>query len=529
MSGWLAFEGLSGEWIVQTLIASALLMGLVLALRGIVRRHFGARLAYALWLLPALRMMLPPLPGWRMLAVPVLVVEPHEATLGLVDPVDAVRLAGPPVGPPLHDVPGAILRVDTATLPAGFPHASLAAVPVDWAQLALAIWLGGAFLLFAWQMLRYRRFLGRALAGSHRLARDCGIDVLVSDHVSGPVAAGILRRRILLPADFLARYSSEERRLALKHEAAHHDRLDIVANLVALAITALHWWNPLAILAYRAFRNDQELACDATVLAEAAPGEQHIYGSALLKSASARMPAMACALSHKDHLKQRIGMMAKSRIGIARLACGAVLTTAAVAGGLLLTASGRAQAVEAPLPKPAVAPAPPAVAPPAPRAPALDAAWRQAEREHVATRRHLVEARRAAQAAQREANLAARAADIAARAATLEARRFGPSAGAMTAMVPSPHIPDVARLVHASLDRTRAELAARCAAQGVAMAKEADFGTLATCGNQYREAVRTALLTARASVAQDRRLGDEERAHALEGIDRAIARQDRRD
>ena len=40
-------------WIIETLIASTLLMLFVLALREPVSRHFGPRIAYALWLLPA--------------------------------------------------------------------------------------------------------------------------------------------------------------------------------------------------------------------------------------------------------------------------------------------------------------------------------------------------------------------------------------------------------------------------------------------------------------------------------------------
>ena len=37
---------------------------LVLLLRGLVARHFGPRQAYALWAIPAARMLLPPLPTW---------------------------------------------------------------------------------------------------------------------------------------------------------------------------------------------------------------------------------------------------------------------------------------------------------------------------------------------------------------------------------------------------------------------------------------------------------------------------------
>ena len=49
-------------WAIEALIASAALMVAVLLLRGPVRRSFGPDVAYALWLLPVLRLLLPPLP-----------------------------------------------------------------------------------------------------------------------------------------------------------------------------------------------------------------------------------------------------------------------------------------------------------------------------------------------------------------------------------------------------------------------------------------------------------------------------------
>ena len=50
-------------WLVEAMIASALLMAVVLVIRAPVRRHFGPGIAYALWALPAIRLALPPLPG----------------------------------------------------------------------------------------------------------------------------------------------------------------------------------------------------------------------------------------------------------------------------------------------------------------------------------------------------------------------------------------------------------------------------------------------------------------------------------
>ena len=51
------------QWVAETLFASTVLMLLVLAVRPVVAHRFGARAAYLLWLAPALRMILPPLPS----------------------------------------------------------------------------------------------------------------------------------------------------------------------------------------------------------------------------------------------------------------------------------------------------------------------------------------------------------------------------------------------------------------------------------------------------------------------------------
>lgn len=50
-------------WVVETLVATTLLMAAVLLIRPVVRRVFGASAAYALWLVPALRVILPPIEG----------------------------------------------------------------------------------------------------------------------------------------------------------------------------------------------------------------------------------------------------------------------------------------------------------------------------------------------------------------------------------------------------------------------------------------------------------------------------------
>jgi beta-lactamase regulating signal transducer with metallopeptidase domain len=334
-------------WAVETLIASALLMLAVLAIRGPVARHFGPHIAYGLWLLPALRMLLPPLP-------------------------QAV------VPAPIHKLPAnveALLAAAAAfRTEAGDP---VAASPIDWPLLIACLWGAGALTFLGWHILSYRRFVRRALDEATQLPRfdRDGVEVCASPMARGPFAAGIFLKTVVLPEDYRRRYERDELRLAIEHEVQHHRRCDMSANFAALVVLALHWWNPIAHFAHRAFRVDQELACDAIVLARATPDERHAYGSALLKSACDRLPVAACALGAGDDLKRRLKMMRVYRWNERRARIGSMIAAGLVGGGLMLTASNGIAAetskkVEAQV-RTALAPVVPAVTPEAPPSPTV--------------------------------------------------------------------------------------------------------------------------------------------------------------
>lgn len=292
-------------WLGGAVAASFLLMLVVLVVRRPVTRAFGPGVAYALWLLPVLRMVLPPLPAGWLFGDAAMVFDPPRMIA-----VTNVRQA-----------------------------ASASPASTDWLLPLLGVWAAGAALYFAWQLVAHHRFLRRSLAGSVLITRAAGIEVRQCPAVEGPMATGVLRRFILLPADFATRFTPEERRLALAHETAHHCRGDLVANFAGLGVLSLHWFNPLAHLAYRAFRDDQEAACDATVLNAETAERRHAYGTAILKSASCRVPGAACALGHAGAMKRRILIMIDGRKSRALRIGGTALAAVLVGAGLVATAS----------------------------------------------------------------------------------------------------------------------------------------------------------------------------------------------
>ena len=296
-------------WAIEALIASTLLMLLVLVMRAPVRRLFGAGVAYALWLLPVARLLLPPLPAeWQPSAAAPISRAAEQVTVMFVDLTGAA---------PAQDV---------------------VAAP-DYGPVLLAIWAIGAAGFIGWHLIRYRLFVGRMLTGA-RATLFGPVQVIESDSATGPLAFGIWRKYVAFPSDFKDRYDADEQALALAHELTHHARGDLIANWIALVVLALHWFNPIAWRAFRAFRADQEMACDERVLAGRAANVRHAYGRAIVKSAHGGAVSAACHLHTINELKGRLRMLSKDRVSKARLASGGAAVAAVALVSLGLTASG---------------------------------------------------------------------------------------------------------------------------------------------------------------------------------------------
>lgn len=298
------------SWAIESLLASAALMALVLMMRGPVRRAFGPGIAYALWLLPVVRLVLPPMPAeWQQAAAPPIAQASAGFTILVIEPLGLGAKAAPVAQGP-----------------------SIVAILVG-------LWAAGVATFILWHLIAHSRFCRRILTAARQVSPG-PIKVVRSDAAAGPLAFGILRRYVAFPSDFEDRYDADERDLALAHELTHHARGDLIANWVALVVLALHWFNPLAWRAFRAFRADQEMACDARVLAGRDAAFTHAYGRAIVKSAHGGAVSAACHLHTINDLKGRLRMLSTTKKSPLRVAGGALSVCAVTLAGLALTASG---------------------------------------------------------------------------------------------------------------------------------------------------------------------------------------------
>lgn len=355
---WLAFQSLSdfahgvaGQWLVDTLIVTAALMALVLVLRRPVAKHFGAELAYALWAIPLARLFMPPLT--RTIEVPV----------------------STPVAPDVADTGAAIIPVAVAAgTPAvdAMPEPSLVQsllADADWFAIGVTVWLCGAAIFLITQLSAYLQNRRELLEDAVEVARIDDIRVIEIAGISGPFAFGLWQRYIALPIGFTRDYNPVERELALAHERSHHRAGDLWANFAALAMLSLHWFNPIAWMAWRAFRFDQEAACDARVLCRRTAAERQAYARAIAKAATGHTLAFASPLNPKEKIVERLKIMKQSETSKRRKWIGGSLIGGGLVTAMAMTAtvSYAVQPVEPEAPEAPLAPD----APDAPEAPSV--------------------------------------------------------------------------------------------------------------------------------------------------------------
>lgn len=253
-------------------IASAALTAGLLAVRLPLRKAFGAGIAYLAWLLVPFALLAALLPAPEAPSLPMAIIE------------NGVMAAGPVLVAP---VDGLDARV-----------------------LLLSLWLSGVLAALVIFIVQQHRF-SRQLARSCTTAADGG-SVLRVD-IGGPAVVGFWKPRIVLPVNFEARYSPEERELILAHEYVHLDRGDTRVNAAVAFVRAFNWFNPLVHYAASRMRIDQELACDAIVLARF-PQARRRYAEAMLKTridipASESSAPAVCGWHSEAVFKQRIAML----------------------------------------------------------------------------------------------------------------------------------------------------------------------------------------------------------------------------
>ena len=313
-------------WI--SLTCSAVLIPLLVG-KGWLRQHVRARALYVVWLILALRLVIP---VDLSLPEPAVTVEAPSYQVSL------------PARAPSANLPTALPPEESAA-EAGqtAPAAASAVRTIPVTALLSALWLfgalaaalvqGGGYLLARRRLLRDARPDLEAEEQAGQTAAGLGLKRAVPVRRSGqvriPMVLGLIRPVLLLPEG----QAVDE--VVLCHELTHLKRLDLAYKALLVAACWLHWFNPLVWWMSRAASENLELCCDDDVAAGRDAAFRRKYGELLLSTAEEKPgPTLSSRFGgSKQAMRDRLAnLFVKKKRG--RLLACAALAVLALVGGL---------------------------------------------------------------------------------------------------------------------------------------------------------------------------------------------------
>jgi beta-lactamase regulating signal transducer with metallopeptidase domain/beta-lactamase class D len=324
-----AVAGFSLLTALDAAVKAGLLLGVAALVVLVGMRRAGAASRHLVWLCALTGALLLPfgfklLPQWRVL--PSWLRWEEAPRLFQTKPLPQISSHAPLAAP---NQASETLSPEGKPTAVAHPSPSRAtAAPIQPAPLRLHAWwfitawlTGGALCLLptAVSTLALRRTArqsrrlsdGPLFDAVAQVSRELGLRrmpiLLLGNPSAMPMVWGVFRTSLLLPTR-ASEWSPQRLRAVLLHELSHLRRRDPLALWIAHLALAAHWFNPLAWLAVRQLRREQELACDDCVLRHGLQASD--YASEMLEIATTQRVGVArlaaLTMARRSGLESRV-------------------------------------------------------------------------------------------------------------------------------------------------------------------------------------------------------------------------------
>lgn len=193
------------------------------------------------------------------------------------------------------------------------------------------IWLCGIIILLMYTIVRYVNLRQKICT-----AVPLGDNICQSENISSSFILGIVKPKIYLPFGI----GKQELDYIIRHERAHIRRGDHIIKPLALALVAVHWFNPLVWLAFVLLSRDIELDCDERVISKLDRDSRADYTTALLKCSLPKNQAAGLLSFGEVGVKRRIRAVMLYKKPTFPLVCFALTIAAILAVCLMIYPSG---------------------------------------------------------------------------------------------------------------------------------------------------------------------------------------------
>ena len=313
----------------QMSVAGGVLILFIVVIRALAIHRLPKTTFLALWMIAALRLLLP-------FSIP-LTFNIHiglDVFSDVVQELPSGNIAStlPGDSPPSYDIGTAVPSPATE-------HISTFEI----------LWLVGVLLLAIYFSISYFRSMRKFRMSipdntpyiqnwltAHQISRP--LAVRSSDLISSPLTYGILHPVILLPKK-LDRNDQAALKYVLTHEYVHIRRFDAITKILFAAVLCIHWFNPLVWGMYVLANRDTELSCDAWVIRMTGVKNRSSYALMLIKMEE-RRNGMSALWNHfgKNAISERIEAIMKFK-KTSIWAC--ILALALIAGATTAFAAAR--------------------------------------------------------------------------------------------------------------------------------------------------------------------------------------------
>ena len=314
----------------QMSVAGGVLILFIVLIRALAIHRLPKTTFLALWMIAALRLLLP-------FSIP-LTFNIHiglDVFSDVVQELPSGNIAStlPGDSPPSYDIGTAVPSPATE-------HISTFEI----------LWLVGVLLLAIYFSISYFRSMRKFRMSipdntpyiqnwltAHQISRP--LAVRSSDLISSPLTYGILHPVILLPKK-LDRNDQAALKYVLTHEYVHIRRFDAITKILFAAVLCIHWFNPLVWVMYVLANRDIELSCDAWVIRMMGEKNRSSYALMLIKMEE-RRNGMSALCSHfgKNAISERIEAIMKFK-KTSILACAFALVLVVGATTAFATSTG---------------------------------------------------------------------------------------------------------------------------------------------------------------------------------------------
>lgn len=301
---------------INWMISSSVLILIVIGMRYFLKGKSSARLQYALWILVAVRLLLPMSFGNSMLSIENIT----NQILPKTEDVLVQDIAQENMSAEGEDIDEVVYQDQAANMgvPGTDVNEETTYVPIEnntpETNIWFWIWLIGAGCTTGVFVITNIVFQSKAKKSRNAIYVNwCKRPVYVTEEVETPCLVGIVS-----PIIYVTKEVAEDSLLlrhTVMHECMHYKQGDSLWALIRCACLALHWYNPLVWWAAILSKKDAEFACDEATIKALGEEERKDYGKTLIQLSSKEkynvfLTATAMT-SGKKSIKERIVLIAK--------------------------------------------------------------------------------------------------------------------------------------------------------------------------------------------------------------------------